>query len=222
MVIRNGDYGTISSTLIALGVKPRDAIYQFSNGAPDQARYEDYSPMLRDILSRGLTRSADQGQGPGLDPAPASFGACHRSIGNPINATGFDCADPCAAFESLSTADQPLHARSPKRRETPPDARRHLYKLLQGARCLVTGGAGFMSAPTVIDALRAAGATVRTVDNFSTGFRHNLAHLDGRQRVWSWLRETLSDPGSLCGSGHRRRRCGVSPGGDGQCSPQRA
>ncbi|MEM9366042.1 MAG: NRDE family protein [Planctomycetota bacterium] len=54
MVIRNGDYGTVSSSLIALGVKPRDAIYQFSNGAPDVSRYEDFSPMLRDILSRGL------------------------------------------------------------------------------------------------------------------------------------------------------------------------
>ena len=54
MVVRNGDYGTVSSTLIALGVKPRDAIYQFSNGAPDQVKYEDFSPMLRDILSRGL------------------------------------------------------------------------------------------------------------------------------------------------------------------------
>jgi hypothetical protein len=54
MVVRNSDYGTVSSSLIALGVKPRDAIYQFSNGAPDRAKYEDYSPMLRDILSRGL------------------------------------------------------------------------------------------------------------------------------------------------------------------------
>ena len=54
MVVRNEDYGTVSSSLIALGVKPRDAIYQFSNGAPDQSKYEDYSPMLRDILSRGL------------------------------------------------------------------------------------------------------------------------------------------------------------------------
>jgi Transport and Golgi organisation 2 len=54
MVVRNADYGTVSSTLIALGVKPRDAIYQFSSGAPDQSKYEDYSPMLRDILSRGL------------------------------------------------------------------------------------------------------------------------------------------------------------------------
>ena len=54
MVIRNSDYGTVSSTLIALGVKPRDAIFQFSKGAPDVAKYEDSSPMLRDILSRGL------------------------------------------------------------------------------------------------------------------------------------------------------------------------
>lgn len=54
MVVRNGDYQTVSSSLIALGVKPRDAIYQFSTGAPDRAKYEDYSPMLRDILSRGL------------------------------------------------------------------------------------------------------------------------------------------------------------------------
>jgi hypothetical protein len=37
-----------------LGLKPRDAIYQFSSGAPDENPFEDYSPMLRDILSRGL------------------------------------------------------------------------------------------------------------------------------------------------------------------------
>jgi hypothetical protein len=54
MIVRNRDRGTVSSTLIALGKKPRDAIYQFANGSPDQAKYEDYSPMLRDILSRGL------------------------------------------------------------------------------------------------------------------------------------------------------------------------
>lgn len=57
MVVREGDYATVSSTLIALGVKPRDAIYQFADGGPDKSRYEDYSPMLRDILSRGLRES---------------------------------------------------------------------------------------------------------------------------------------------------------------------
>lgn len=54
MVLRGREHGTVSSTLIALGVKPRDAIYQFAGGPPDRAKYEDYSPMLRDILSRGL------------------------------------------------------------------------------------------------------------------------------------------------------------------------
>ncbi len=57
MVIRGGRKGTVSSTLISLGKKPRDAIYQFADGAPDQMKYEDYSPMLRDILSRGLRES---------------------------------------------------------------------------------------------------------------------------------------------------------------------
>lgn len=54
MIVRGRDYGTVSSTLLALSPKPRDAIFQFSSGAPDEAKYEDYSPMLRDILSRGL------------------------------------------------------------------------------------------------------------------------------------------------------------------------
>lgn len=54
MVMRNNDFGTVSSTLISLGKKPRDAIYQYSNGAPDRTKFEDYSPLLRDILSRGL------------------------------------------------------------------------------------------------------------------------------------------------------------------------
>ena len=54
MVIRGRMRGTVSSTLIALGQKPRDAIFQFADGAPDETKFEDYSPLLRDILSRGL------------------------------------------------------------------------------------------------------------------------------------------------------------------------
>jgi hypothetical protein len=57
IVIRGTDRGTVSSTLISLGKKPRDAIYQYSMGAPDRTRYEDFSPLLRDILSRGLRES---------------------------------------------------------------------------------------------------------------------------------------------------------------------
>ncbi len=54
IVTREAEVGTVSSTLISLGTKPRDAIYQYSSGAPDNHRYEDFSPLLRDILSRGL------------------------------------------------------------------------------------------------------------------------------------------------------------------------
>ena len=57
MVVRDSGYGTVSSTLISLGKKPRDAVYQYSNGSPDQSKFEDYSPLLRDILSRGLRES---------------------------------------------------------------------------------------------------------------------------------------------------------------------
>ena len=57
MVIRGKERGTVSSTLISLGKKPRDAIYQFADGAPDETKFEDFSPFLRDILSRGLRES---------------------------------------------------------------------------------------------------------------------------------------------------------------------
>ncbi|MFN9342901.1 MAG: hypothetical protein ACK6DB_09965, partial [Planctomycetota bacterium] len=57
MVFRGGEFCTFNSNLIDLCKKPRDAIYQYAAGAPDQAKYEDYSPMLRDILSRGIRES---------------------------------------------------------------------------------------------------------------------------------------------------------------------
>jgi hypothetical protein len=54
IVVREQERGTVSSSLISLGTKPRDAIYQYASGAPDRSKYEDFSPFLRDILSRGL------------------------------------------------------------------------------------------------------------------------------------------------------------------------
>lgn len=57
IIKREQDRGTVSSTLISLGKKPRDAIYQYAPGAPDETPYSDYSPFLRDILSRGLRES---------------------------------------------------------------------------------------------------------------------------------------------------------------------
>jgi hypothetical protein len=57
IVVRGRDRGTISSSLLALGAKPRDAIFQYAGGSPDTTKYEDFSPLLRDILSRGLRES---------------------------------------------------------------------------------------------------------------------------------------------------------------------
>ena len=53
---------------------------------------------------------------------------------------------------------------------------------------VVTGGAGFIGSH-LVEALLAEGRPVRVVDNLATGYRANLAHLDGR---YEWLEGDLA------------------------------
>jgi hypothetical protein len=51
VVIRNADYGTVSSTLIALPYRPQNAVYQYAPGPPCDYAYDDLSALLRQVLS---------------------------------------------------------------------------------------------------------------------------------------------------------------------------
>lgn len=54
-----------------------------------------------------------------------------------------------------------------------------VHSKLSGSRCLVTGGAGFIGSH-ITEQLLDAGASVLVLDNFSTGFDSNLAHLQSK------------------------------------------
>jgi hypothetical protein len=44
--------GTVSSSIIMLGADPARSQYLHAQGAPDRTPYADYSPLLRQALSR--------------------------------------------------------------------------------------------------------------------------------------------------------------------------
>ncbi len=67
---------------------------------------------------------------------------------------------------------------------------------LGGVTALVTGGAGFIGSH-LVDALVERGARVRVLDNFETGRRSNLRHLEGRIEV---VEDDLRDPGACARS----------------------
>lgn len=65
-------------------------------------------------------------------------------------------------------------------------------------RCLVTGAAGFVGS-NLVDALLGAGHTVIGVDNFYTGRRCNLEHLEGAAAAehWRFIEADISVTGAL-------------------------
>lgn len=51
IIVRNGEYGTVSSTLLSLPKRPQNAIYQYAPGPPSDHAYDDLSALLRQVLS---------------------------------------------------------------------------------------------------------------------------------------------------------------------------
>lgn len=51
VVLRNGRFGTVSSTLLSLTERPQSSIMQYAAGPPSECDYEDVSALLRQVLS---------------------------------------------------------------------------------------------------------------------------------------------------------------------------
>ncbi|RMG02150.1 MAG: hypothetical protein D6741_04190 [Planctomycetota bacterium] len=51
VVLKNGQYGTVSSTLLSLTERPQSSIMQYASGPPSENDYEDVSALLRQVLS---------------------------------------------------------------------------------------------------------------------------------------------------------------------------
>jgi hypothetical protein len=51
LVIRRGDFGTVSSTLLSLPERIQQAVYQYAPGPPSDCSYDDLSALLRQVLS---------------------------------------------------------------------------------------------------------------------------------------------------------------------------
>ncbi len=56
VALSGGQYGTVSSTLLALSRKPQHSIYQYAPGPPCDCAYDDLSALLRQVLSAGRAK----------------------------------------------------------------------------------------------------------------------------------------------------------------------
>lgn len=51
LIVNSEDYGTVSSSLLALANKVQNAVYHYAPGSPSDVAYDDYSALLRQVLS---------------------------------------------------------------------------------------------------------------------------------------------------------------------------
>jgi hypothetical protein len=71
VVLAGSEFGTVSSTLVALPRKIQHAIFQYCDGPPSDRPYEDLSALLRQVLSTGRTRKVAAGDGQKHNGHPA-------------------------------------------------------------------------------------------------------------------------------------------------------
>jgi len=62
-VITGGEYGTVSSALLALANKMQHSSLQYAPGPPSETAYDDLSALLRQVLSTNRTRKAASSNG---------------------------------------------------------------------------------------------------------------------------------------------------------------
>ena len=58
VVITGGEHGTVSSALISLPRKIQNAVFQYTGGPPCDMKYDDYSALLRQVLSTDKNKEA--------------------------------------------------------------------------------------------------------------------------------------------------------------------
>ncbi len=82
VVLTGGDYGTVSSTLLALSRKAQHSTYQYSPGPPSETPYDDLSALLRQVLSagRGRKTAAGNGEKPPLAKSKVKAKASSRRV----------------------------------------------------------------------------------------------------------------------------------------------
>jgi hypothetical protein len=60
VILNDGRFGTVSSTLLALSRKIQHSIFQYAPGPPCECPYEDLSALLRQVLSAGRNRTKEE------------------------------------------------------------------------------------------------------------------------------------------------------------------
>jgi len=62
VVLTGGEFGTVSSTLISLPKKIQNSVFQYTDGPPSDKKYDDYSALLRQVLSTDKNKQSREAE----------------------------------------------------------------------------------------------------------------------------------------------------------------